>query len=115
MQAANDLESIGDIMEVDRVTLGQESIEQGVAVSEAAETVLMGLHRALSRAVDTALRSIAQNDEEAALEVIEIKGEINDLVDAAARHQATRLVADEPKRVVTYKVEVDIVEKLKRI
>jgi phosphate:Na+ symporter len=115
MQAANDLENIGDIMEVDLVTLGQERIEQEVTVSEATEEVLMGLHRAVTRAVDTALRSIAENDEAAALEVIGMKGEINELVDAAIRHQADRLVADEPKRLVTYKVEVDIIEKLKRI
>ncbi len=115
MQAANDLENIGDIMEVDLVTLGQERIEQGVAVSEATEEQLMRLHRAVTRAVDTALRSIAENDEAAAREVIGMKGEINELVNAAIRHQASRLVADEPKRLVSYKVEVDIIEKLKRI
>ena len=30
-------------------------------------------------------------------------------------HQAQRLVADEPNRLATYSVEMDLIEKLKRI
>ena len=115
IQSANDLENIGDLMEVDLVSLGEQRLIQGIKISEATEKVLEGLHRAVSRAVDTALRAIAEGDERAALEVIGMKGEINALVDDAIRHQTTRLVADEPKRLATYRVEVDIIEKLKRI
>ena len=44
-----------------------------------------------------------------------MKEEIHQLMDSAALHQAKRLVAEEPNRLAAYTVEMDIIEKLKRI
>jgi phosphate:Na+ symporter len=44
-----------------------------------------------------------------------MKQEINRIADSAALHQARRLVAAEPKRIPAYTIEMDIIEKLKRI
>jgi phosphate:Na+ symporter len=44
-----------------------------------------------------------------------MKQEIQDIVASTAAHLAERMVADEPNRIPTYSVEVDLLEKLKRI
>jgi len=45
--------------------------------------------------------------------VIAVKGDITRLIDAATAHQAERLVVDEPNRLKTYAIEVDVIKKLK--
>jgi phosphate:Na+ symporter len=115
MDAVNDLENIGDIIETDLVTLGQQRIDEGVKVSASTQKVLMELHQAVADTVGAALRSVMENDERAAQDVISMKGEINRLVQAASLHQAQRLVAEEPNRLAAYTVEIDVIEKLKRI
>ena len=44
-----------------------------------------------------------------------MEDEIRELANSAAVHQATRLVAQEPNRIPTYTIEIDIIEKQKRI
>jgi len=44
-----------------------------------------------------------------------MKSEINQLADAARRHQAQRLVADEPGRIAAYTLETDVLQNLQRI
>ena len=62
-----------------------------------------------------AIAAVTEEDHEAAQKVISMKTEINDLMESAAVHQAKRLVAEEPNRLAAYTVEMDIIEKLKRI
>ncbi|HRE86883.1 MAG TPA: hypothetical protein PLB40_11290, partial [Accumulibacter sp.] len=40
---------------------------------------------------------------------------INRIADSAAMHEARRLVAEEPNRILAYTLEVEIIEKQKRI
>ena len=40
---------------------------------------------------------------------------VEQLFDAASSHQATRLVADAPNRLSTYTLEVELIDKLRRI
>ena len=51
----------------------------------------------------------------AAQSVTNMKDDINRLMDSAALHEAKRLVAEEPNRIPAYTIEMDIIEKLKRI
>jgi phosphate:Na+ symporter len=115
MEAVNNLENIGDIIETDLVTLGRKLIDEGVSISQPTQKVLMGLHAAVSRSVDAAIQAVAQGNEVAAQAVTSMKDEINDLTDSAALHEARRLVAEEPNRIPAYTIEMDIIEKLKRV
>ena len=54
-------------------------------------------------------------NEMAARTVTSMKQEIQHIADSAAIHQAQRLVAEEPNRIPAYTIEIDIIEKLKRI
>jgi phosphate:Na+ symporter len=115
MEALNDLENIGDTMETNLVELGFSRIDQSVSISAPTQTVLTDFHDAIKRAYRAAIQAVSQNNREAATIVIDMKNEITELANSAAAHQATRLVAEEPNRIPAYTIEMDIIEKLKRI
>jgi len=115
MEAVNDLENIGDVIETNLVVLGHDRIEQGVSISQPTREVLTNFHVTVNRAVEAAVHAVAQRNQLAARNVITMKQEITRIADSAASHQAQRLVADEPNRIEAYTIEVDIIEKLKRI
>jgi len=115
MAAANGLETIGDTIETNLVGRGRARLAAGITISPATRKVLEEFHGAVARALDLALLAITQRNADAARRVVRMKGEINDLADSAAMHEAKRLVAEEPNRIEAYSIEVDILENLKRI
>ena len=115
MAAVNDLENIGDIIETDLVHLGNQRIRQGVSISNATRDILTRLHEVVASTATLATTAVVEQDQDSADEVIGMKSDINRLMNSAALHQARRLVAEEPNRLAAYTVEMDIIEKLKRI
>ena len=115
MAAVNDLENIGDIIETDLVHLGNERIRDNVSISKQTQALLNELHDAVSSTAEKAFSAVAENNQLAAQEVIVMKADINRMMDSAAMHEARRLVAEEPDRLAAYSLEMDIIEKLKRI
>jgi len=115
MEAVNDLENIGDVIETNLVVLGRERIDQGVSISQPTREVLAGLHSAVTKAVMSAVQAVSQKNELAGRSVTAMKQEISRIADSAAAHEAQRLVAAEPNRIPAYAIEIDIIEKLKRI
>jgi phosphate:Na+ symporter len=115
MEALTDLENIGDIIETNLVELGLSRIEHSVSISAPTQKVLNGFHELLKRALRGAIQAVSQNNLEVAKLVIDMKDEITALADSAAAHQAARLVAEEPNRIPAYTIEIDIIEKQKRI
>ncbi|MCG6861360.1 MAG: Na/Pi cotransporter family protein [Chromatiaceae bacterium] len=115
MEAVNDLENIGDIVESGMVVAGYEVVDKGIRISPSTEKVLSEFHDAVVKTVSNAVQAVSQNNEQAAEMVTTMKQEIQDIVASTAAHLAERMVADEPNRIPTYSVEVDLLEKLKRI
>jgi phosphate:Na+ symporter len=115
MEATNDLENIGDIIETNLVSLGHSRLDDGVHVSAATAGVLEEFHSVVERALDMALLAVTQKNEAAAAEVVAMKKEVNALADSAHLHEAKRLIAREPGRLPAYTFEVDVLESLKRV
>jgi phosphate:Na+ symporter len=115
LSAVNDLESIGDIIETDAVDLAEQCFANDVRISEATQNVLGDLHTAIAGSVELALHSVVENDAKEAQKVIAMKGAIQAQVEFAEQHQAQRLIADAPNRIAAYSVEMEVIEKLKRI
>ncbi|MGB5334922.1 MAG: Na/Pi cotransporter family protein [Woeseiaceae bacterium] len=115
MDAVNDLENIGDVIETNLVELGRRRIDKGVSVSESTQEVLNGFHVVVSRAVTSAIEAVSENSLEAAKSVSALKKEIRALANSAAIHESKRLVVNEPNRIEAYTIEMDITEKLQRI
>ena len=115
MEAIGALENIGDTIETNLVVLGNERIDAGVSISKPTRKVLNDFHLVIERALASAIQAVSQSNQEVAKLVIDMKDEISSLADSAATHQAARLVAEEPNRIPAYTIEIDIIEKQKRI
>ena len=115
MSAVNQLENIGDTIETNMVDLGFSRLDAGFSISEPTEKVLSDFQHVVSRSVSNAIQAVSQNNQNAAQLVIDMKQEIINLVNSATEHQAERLVAEEPNRIAAYTIEVDIMEKQRRI
>ena len=115
MTALGDLENIGDTIETNLVNLGIERIESNISISEPTRKVLSDFQKAVRQALRAAIQAVSQKNREAADIVIGMQKDIQSLANSAAVHQATRLVAKEPNRIPTYAIEIDIIEKQKRI
>jgi phosphate:Na+ symporter len=115
METVNDLEHIGDVIEVSLVDLGEKRIKKGVKISEATQKVINTVHVVVSDALKAAVRAVVEEDKEFAVRVISMKLDMKRLVEEADLHQAKRLVCEDSGKFEAYSVEVDIIEKLKRI
>jgi len=115
MDAINDLENIGDIIETDLVYLGNQRIKAGLTIGDRTRELLASMHEIVTTSTQLATDAVMTGDEVAAREVIAMKEELHRLTDWASIHQADRLVVNEPNRLSCYTIEVDIIEKLKRI
>ena len=115
MEAANDLENIGDIIETNMVTAGHTLIEHKLNISKETMTVIDDFHQSIAKAVSLSIQAVSQQNMVAASMVIEMKSTISDTVDSASAYLTERLVAHEPGRVVIYTAEVQLLENMKRI
>ena len=115
MEATNDLEAIGDLIETNLVGLGMTRMEEGLSVSDETRTVLTELHGAVTESLDLAMMALTQKNADAARRVGKMKKQINSMERSAAAHEATRLVADAPDRIAHYRFEIDVIAALKRI
>lgn len=115
MEATNNLEAIGDIIETNLVQLGLSRLEQDITMSADTREFFDQLHTRVIEGYELAMIAVTQKNENAAHRVGAMKSEINSLAKKTERHQASRLVADEPNRIATYGFETDLVAHLKRI
>jgi len=115
LAAVNDLETVGDLIEVNMVELGMRRIEKGFKISNATQKVINTVHIIVSDALKAAVRAVVDEDKDYAFRVISMKADITRLGEEADLHQAERLTAEDSGKFDAYSVEVDIIEKLKRI
>jgi phosphate:Na+ symporter len=115
MEATNDLENIGDVLSRDLGDLAAKRTARGVSVSPQTREVLAAIHADVQRALSMALQAVTQKNVEAALVVTNMKPGMKHAAGQARRHEAARLVADEPGRLDAYRLETDIIESLTRI
>jgi phosphate:Na+ symporter len=65
--------------------------------------------------VNGAVEAVTTLNTDLAEEVMAAKLDINRLANAAEEHLAQRLIADEPNRLATFRIETEIIEYLKRV
>ena len=115
MGAVNDLEHIGDVIEVNMVDLGTQRIKKGFKISEATRKVINTLHVVVSDALKAAVRAVVEDDKDYAMRVLSMNEDMKRLALEADLHQAERLVCEDSGKFEAYSVEIEIIEKLKRI
>ncbi|MCP4271669.1 MAG: Na/Pi cotransporter family protein [Gammaproteobacteria bacterium] len=115
MEAVNDLENIGDVIETNMVAAGHALIDDHLIISQDTKNVINNLHEQIEKSVELAVQAVSQNNKVAASMVIQMKIPVSETVASAGVHLSERLVADEPDRVAIYTAEVQLIENMKRI
>lgn len=115
LEAAGDIEAIGDAVETNLVIDGRRRLDAGIQISPSTEAIIGELAAEVIAAVDIAVGAVARGSAEAAKQAIAMKPEIKAMTAGAREHQLERLTVNEPRRVAAFRVEADIIEDLKRI
>jgi phosphate:Na+ symporter len=111
----NYIENLADIVETDIVREGYERIEKNLTISSDTALRLEELYARASNAVDTAVELIANPDRELGQALVEDKDNFQRQAQETRTHLASRLGAEEPKRVVTFRLETNLIEYTTRI
>lgn len=115
MAAANHIENIGDMVETNLVEAGDHRLRHQVEMSARTQELLAALHHKVCWSVDSAVKALCESDQQLAEQVMAAKTEVNQLAIAAEEHLAHRLIANEPNRLATFRIETEIIEYLKRV
>ena len=115
LEAAGDIEAIGDAVETNLVADGRRRLEGGIVISPSTEALIDNLAAEVLTAVDIAVGAVGRGSYAAARQAIDMKPEISAMTADARAHQLERLTVDEPNRVDAYRIENDIIEDPKRI
>ena len=115
MAAANNIESIGDLVEINIVEDGLERLKKRVEISPSTRMVLEKLHEKVCWSVQMALQSLDASDKEMAGIVIKAKKDVSRLADEAEHHIRYRLTAELDDRTTLFRLESEIIEYLKRV
>ena len=112
---ANHFEDVGDTVETNMVALGRERLRRRFEISAATQAKFAPFFAEATRSFELALQAVADDDEDAAREVIEMKGRIRSVADEVAAHLSLRLQSSDPHRVAAFSIENDLAEQLKRV
>jgi phosphate:Na+ symporter len=112
---ANNIESIGDIVQTNFVESGMNRLRYDLEMSESTQEVLSTLHEKVCWAIEQSMQALSDDDKKLSQKVNKAKPEINRLAVKAEIHLGQRLVASEPNRMEAFRMETEIIEYLKRI
>jgi phosphate:Na+ symporter len=115
LNAATLYESIGDIVETDLVHVGDERLRRNVQVSTETLEMMTSLLDKIVWTIEAGVNAVDLSDRKLAREVVEAKEAVNDLAGQITDRLVQRLVAEDPHRTSTYRVEIQLIEHLKRI
>jgi len=113
--AANHIESIGDLVEINLVGAGRERLEHGLAPSPNTVDLLEHLHERVTWSVQMALEALDASSPEMAARVIEAKDGLNRTSDELENHLRLRLASADHDRLPLFKLETDVTEYLRRV
>jgi len=115
MQAANQIEQMGDLVEINLVQLGKRMAGEKVEISEFTKQLLRDYHDRVGDALEGAVEALRAGDPERARDVRAMKADMAKRSADTVRHTMRRLSAEEPNRLQTYTREMELLENLNRI
>ena len=95
--------------------LGEVFQDEGLTASEATGALLAQLYEETQEAARTGLRAIVEKNEQAARDVVARREELWKLGNELLQQQAARLAQDDPQRLLKHRLQVDVLDKMRRI
>ena len=117
VEAADYLESIGDLVDREMIPLYQRHAESSAAMSPQAREGLRAFAQAVSEELRQALRAVAEADQELARSVLDSKAQLRTLERAAIERQVQAgqaVQAETPQWVLPTALERELTESLRR-
>ena len=114
VEAADYLESIGDLVDKEMIPLYQRHTERGTAISPQARAQLQALAAAVSQELRRALGAVADADQALARAVLESKPQVRSLERAAIEFQLEPQPSDAPQLLLPNSLERALTESLRR-
>jgi phosphate:Na+ symporter len=115
LAASNYMENIADMVETNLMEIGRERLRTGLVISDATMQILHHFHQEVSLQVSQSIDALITNDHTTAKKVIGAKPTIKQLSTEAEEHLSRRFSADEPQRMVAFRLESEMIEYLKRM
>ena len=115
LATSNYMENIADMVETNLMEIGRERLRTGLVISDATMQMLNHFHQEVSLQVSQSIDALITNDHTTAKKVIGAKPTINQLSTEAEKHLSRRFSADEPQRMVAFRLESEMIEYLKRM
>lgn len=112
---ANYIESMGDVIKRDLLATAEKRLRSGMVISPGTVEKLVALDAEVRTSLELALRALESGHMDDALQAIERKETVGNLVREATGHLATRLAVNVPGRIDIFQLESDIVECYQRI
>ena len=114
VEAADYLESIGDLVDKEMIPLHLRHVERGTEISPQARESLRALADAISQELRRALRAVADGSQDLARAVLETKSQVRSLERAAVEFQLDAPPGDGLQRVMPTMLERELTESLRR-
>ena len=115
LATSNYMENIADMVETNLMEIGRERLRTGLVISDATMQILHHFHQEVSLQVSQSIDALITNDHTTAKKVIGAKPTIKQLSTEAEEHLSRRFSADEPQRMVAFRLESEMIEYLKRM
>jgi phosphate:Na+ symporter len=113
--ATGDIENMSAAISRELAPLARTLKEAEITPSEETNELLERLFNTIQESAHSALRALVQGDERAAQAVVANRGAILDLSSELQRQQSARLAQDDPDRLLKHRVQLEILDKLRRI
>ncbi|HSM28408.1 MAG TPA: Na/Pi symporter, partial [Thioalkalivibrio sp.] len=113
--ATGEIENLSAAISRDLTPLAQTLKEANIAASKETFALLERLFQAAQESAHSALQALVSGDERAAQAVVARRDEILELTADLHRQQAARLAQDDPDRLLKHRVQLEIIDKLRRI
>jgi Na+/phosphate symporter len=115
VSAAGEIDAMSTAISRELAPLARAVKDAELTPSKDAAELLQQLLQATQETAKSALRALVDRDERAAQSVVAQRGAMLDLTADLQRLQASRLAQDDPKRLVKHRLQLEIVDRLRRI
>ena len=111
----NHLENMGEILETEVVFLAQNRKQSGVAIPDESVKDLETIISKTIKAFSNSMEALEKQDHSMAKSVVEMKDELNEIAESKKQQQAQFLLSDDHAVIDAYRIEIALVDILKRI
>ena len=113
--AAGEIEAMSTAIGRELAPLVRALKDADITPSTDTAALLQDLLQTIQQTARSGLRALVESDEHAAQSVVAKRGAILDLTADLQRLQASRLAQDDPKRLIKHRLQLEIVDRLRRI